>query len=197
MTIRVLLPLFSLAAWIAQPAQAEEWVVGVWPCFASGRDPLESSPQPGTPLTGDVIEGSSNPTPDREITVYVNDSCDGTPPPPGQAACRVTDSSKGIVRTLWSSTKDRSYCLPRAESLVEELEAAGYYCMPVDAQNVCESEDWDDDLSYVPDPLKIDASNATMSRETPRRIGMQRLVRSLTVSADLAGAQFSGEETLP
>lgn len=117
-----------------------EWIVGVFPCSKKG-DPRPEL-KDGMPITKELIEAYTNPKFDREIMVFVHNTCDGRPPPTGAYACRVTYIKNGAMETLWRANNDREYCYPRAEALAKELEDAGFYCMPTDAQNECETDEF-------------------------------------------------------
>lgn len=77
----------------------------------------------------------------RDITLYEYRSpgnCSKNAPPPGGTdVCRVDYNKDGVTSTLWRAKHDPEYCLPRAESLVRDLVAAGFLCTAQDGR-LCE-----------------------------------------------------------
>ncbi len=121
------LSLVILSCMLFEPAAAELRPVKAWQCTVAAPD------------TRSRAEGA----PDREIILFEYRSPDNclsiAQPPVGANVCRADYTKDGVTETLWRARNNRDYCRPRAENLVQELDAAGFYCASIRIEE-CEGQ---------------------------------------------------------
>ncbi|MDH3305251.1 MAG: hypothetical protein OEM50_08935 [Gammaproteobacteria bacterium] len=121
------LSLVILSCMLFEPASAELRPVKAWQCTAAAAE------------TRSGTEG----VPDREIILFEYRSPDNclndAQPPIGANVCRADYTKDGVTETLWRARNNRDYCRPRAENLVQGLDATGFYCVLIKIEE-CEGQ---------------------------------------------------------
>lgn len=142
------LSLIILSCTLFEPAAAELRPVKAWQCSVAAPD------------TRSGAEGA----PDREIVLFEYRSPGNclsiAQPPIGANVCRADYTKDGVTETLWRARNNRDYCRPRAENLVQELDAAGFNCASIRIEE-CEGQAEAAAVSETEPASKAEARPAT------------------------------------
>lgn len=186
------LPFVVLSCFFSMSAAADLQPTLSWRC---ATEPLQAS-------------AAADDTSDRKITLYeykwLENCANDALPPDGTAVCRADYIKDGTTETLWLARNDRNYCRPRVESLVRDLQAAGFYCTLVESGS-CEAPGeavGDSDDETTEDPGDIDqeiADNAvdTAPRDDPVKTQTPDVIRETPDIRTETPAMVVNRSTVP